>query len=120
MTGVIWPISIGTEEVGVRRTWPSHGNDAPGGIAGSGESAVVSIFLSYIITSDGVVRRRPNASSRRTERSVGSVRLSGFPSEVRRMDLSAILGFFTNMRISVRARSMMKVYAKTKIGIIID
>jgi len=97
--GMMWPINIGIEEVGVGRTCQSHGNGARRGIAGSGESDVVSIFLSCVITSDGEVRRRPNASSRRTDGSVGMVGLSGVPSEVRRMDLSATLGFFTNMRI---------------------
>jgi len=47
-----------------------------------------------------VVRRRPDLSSRKMERSVGSVGLSVVPSEVRRMDLRATLGFFTNMRRS--------------------
>jgi len=93
MDGVIWPINIGTEEVGVEWTWPSHKNGAPGGIVGSGEGVVGSIFSSCVLTSDEVVRRHPNVSSRRTERSVGSVRSSGVPSEVQRMDLSATLGF---------------------------
>ena len=51
MVGVIWTIIIGTEEVGVGRTWPSHGESAPGGIVGSGESDVVSLFSSCVITS---------------------------------------------------------------------
>jgi len=93
---MMWPINIGTEEVGVGRTCQSHRNGARRGIAGSGESDVVSIFLSCVITSDGEVRRRPTASSRRTERSVGRVGLSGVSSEARRMDLSATLGFFTH------------------------
>ena len=61
---------------------------------GSGERALVSIFVSCAITFDGAVRRRPDVSSRRTERSVGSVGLSGVPSEVRRMELRATLDFF--------------------------
>jgi hypothetical protein len=98
MDGVIYPINIGTKEVGVGRTWPSHGNGAPGASVGSGDRAFVSSFSSRAITSVGVVSRRPDVSSRRTERSLGRVRLSGVPSEVRRMDLRAALGFFTNMR----------------------
>jgi len=94
MTGVIWPISIGTEEVGVGRTWSIQGYGAPRGSVGSGKRAVVSICVSCVITSDGAVRRRPNASSRRAERSVGSVGLSDVPSEVWRMNLRATLGFF--------------------------
>ena len=89
---------MGTEEVGVGRTWASHGNGAPGGSVGSGERDVVSILSSCVITSDGVVRMRPVVSSRRTERSVGSVSLSGVPSKVQRMDLRATLGFYTYMR----------------------
>ena len=92
MAGVIWPISISTEEVGIGRTWPSQENGAPGVSVESGERAVVSIFVSCVITSDGAVIRRPYVSSRRAERSVGSVGLSGVPSEVRRMDLRATLG----------------------------
>ena len=97
MAGVIWPICIGTEEVGDGRTWPSQENGAPGGIVGSEERDVVSIFVSDVITSDGAVIIRPHVSSRRTERSVGSVGMSGVPSEVRRMHLKATIGFFTNM-----------------------
>ena len=59
MTGVIWPINIGTEEVGVGRTWPSHGNGALGGSIGSGDRAVVSNFSSRAITFAGVVRIAP-------------------------------------------------------------
>ena len=93
MVGVIWPIGIGTEEVEVGRTWPSHVNGAPGGRVESGERVAVSMLLSScVITTDGVVRRRPNVLSRRTERSVGSVGLSGVLSEVRKMDLRATLG----------------------------
>jgi len=66
---------------------------------GSREIDVVSISVSCVITSDGAVIRRPNVSSRRTERSLGSQGLSGVPSEVQRIDLRAALGFFTNMRI---------------------
>jgi hypothetical protein len=98
MAGVIWPINVGTEEVGDGRTWPSQGNGAPGGSVGSGDRAVDSNFSSCAITSAGVVSMRPNFSSQRTERSVGRVGLSGAPSEVRRIDLRAALGFFTNMR----------------------
>ena len=65
---------------------------------GSGERVVVSICVSCVNTSFGVVRRCPDFSSRKMERSVGSVGLSVVPSEVRRMDFKATLGFFTNMR----------------------
>ena len=66
---------------------------------GPGERAFVSIFVNWVITSDGVVRRRLDISSRMTERSIGSAGLSGVPSEVWRMDLSATLSYFANMRI---------------------
>jgi hypothetical protein len=98
MAGVICPINIGTEKVGVGQTCPSQGNGAPGGSVGSGERAIVSILVSCFTTSDGVVRRSPDLSSRRIERSVGSMRFLVVPAEVWRMDLSATLGFFTNMR----------------------
>ena len=48
---------------------------------------------SLVVTSVGVVSSRPDVSSRRTERPVGRVGLSSVPSEVRRMDLRASLGF---------------------------
>ena len=66
MAGVIWPNSIGTVEVGVGRTWPRHENGVSGGSVGFGERAVVSIFVSCVIPSDGMVIRRPDVSSRRT------------------------------------------------------
>jgi len=101
MAGVIWPISIGAKEVGVGRTLSSHGNGAPGGSVGSGDRAVVSSFFRCDVTSVGVTSIRLDVSSRRTERSVRRVGLSSVPSEVRRIDLRAALGFFTNMRRSV-------------------
>ena len=69
MAGVIWPIGIGTEGVGVGRTWSSQGNGAPGGSVGSEYIAVVSSFSSCT-TSIGVVSSRPDVSSRLTESSV--------------------------------------------------
>ena len=63
MAGVICPISVGTEEVRVGWTWPSQGNGALGGDVGSGERVVVSISVSWVNTSDRVVRRRPDFSS---------------------------------------------------------
>jgi hypothetical protein len=86
MDGEIWPTGIGTEEVGVGRTWPSHGSSAPGGSVGSRDRAFVTSFSSCAITSAGVVSMRLDVSSRRTERSVGRIGLSDVPSEVRRMD----------------------------------
>ncbi len=53
---------------------------------GSGERATVSICVSCDITSVEVVSIRPVVSSHRTERSVGSARVSGFPSEDRRSE----------------------------------
>ncbi len=100
MAGVIWPISIGTEGVGDGRTWSSQGNGALGGSVGSGDRAVIFSFSSYAIISVGVVSSRLDVLSRRTKRSVERVGLSGVPSEVRRMNLRAELGFFTNMRRS--------------------
>jgi hypothetical protein len=73
IAGVIRPINIRTEEVGLGRTWPIQGNGALGGSVGSGESAIVSICVSWVNTSGKVVRRRPDFSFRRMERSVGSV-----------------------------------------------
>ncbi len=63
MAGVICPISIGTEGVGVGWTWPSQGNGAPGGNVGSGERGAVSIIVSCVNTYDGVVRRLTDFSS---------------------------------------------------------
>jgi hypothetical protein len=93
MAGVIWLINIGTEVVGIGRTWPSLGNGAPGGSVGSGDRAFDSNFSSCANTFAGVVSKSPDVSSRRTERSVGRMGLSGAPSEVRRMKLRAMLGF---------------------------
>ena len=95
---MIWPISIEYEEAGVGRTWPSQGKGAPKGSVGSGERAVVSNCVRCDIISVGVVIICPVFSSRRTERSMGSVEVSSYPSEDRRMDLRVTLGFFTNMR----------------------
>jgi hypothetical protein len=123
MAGVICPISIGIEEVGVGRTWPSQGNVAPGGSAGSGERAIVSIFLSCAHISDGVVRRRPDLSSRRMERSVGIAELSVIPTDVLRMDFSATLGFFANMRRSAlpyfRRRSLRACRMRRRVAFLI-
>ena len=76
MVGVFGPTSIGIEEVGVGRTWASHGNGAPGGSVGSGDRAFVSSFSSCAMTSAGVVSSRPDVSSRRTERSAGRIGIS--------------------------------------------
>ena len=65
---------------------------------GSGERAIVSISVSCVNISDGVVRRMPDLSSHRMERSVGSTKLSVVTTEILRMDLSATLGFFANIR----------------------
>ena len=96
--GVIHLEIIGVEADGVRWTCPSHGKGAPGGSVGSGDMVIFSICVSLAITSSGAVMRRPVVSSRSTERSVGREGASSAPSDVRRMDLSATLGFFMNMR----------------------
>ena len=67
---------------------------------GSGERAIVSICVSYVNTSDRMVRRRTDLPSRVMDRSVGSAELSVVPTEVLRMELGATLGFFANMRRS--------------------
>ncbi len=100
MAGVNWPMNIGTEEEEVGRTLPSQENGAPGGSVGSGETAFVSMCVSSVITSAGVVRRRPDVSSRITERSIESVGFSNVPAEDRKMDLRATLGLKKNTRIS--------------------
>ena len=94
---VMWPVIIGTEEAGVARTWPRHGNGAPGGRVGFGESAIVSIAAIFFTTSGGSVMRNPVASSFMMERSVGSVLDIVFPVVVRSRDLRAIFGFLTNI-----------------------
>ncbi len=67
---------------------------------GSGRECgvTVSSFVSCLTTSAGVVMRRPDVSSFKMERSVGS--MVGFlsPAADQRIDFSATLGFFTNMR----------------------
>ena len=52
MAGVLCPVIIGTDEVGVARTEARQGNGAPTGRAGSGESAFESssaIFLHHLL-----------------------------------------------------------------------
>jgi hypothetical protein len=49
---------------------------------GSRERAIVSICVSGVNTSNGVVRRRPDLSSLRMEISVGSAELYFVPAEV--------------------------------------
>jgi len=73
IVGVFRPDIVCIGEVGVGRTWPSQENGAPGKNAGSGERATVSICVSFVITSVGVVIRRPEDSFLRTERPVGRV-----------------------------------------------
>jgi hypothetical protein len=48
---------------------------------GSGEIVVVSICVSCVNTTDGVVRRRPDFSSRKMKRSVGSAGMSVVPPD---------------------------------------
>ncbi len=98
MIGVIHPEIIGIEDAGVGRTCPSHGNGAPGGRVGSGEWAAVSNCVILATTLSGAVIRRPVVLSRITKRYVGRLELSVSPSDVRRMDLSAALGFLTSKR----------------------
>ena len=98
MTGMIQPEIKGFEEVGVGRTWPSQGNGAPRGSVGSGEKSMVSDCASFVITSTGVVTRRPVASLLMMERSVGREKESFTPVVVLRNDSRATLGFLTNMR----------------------
>ena len=115
IAGVIWPISIGTEEVGAGRTWPGQGNGAPGGNVGSGERVVVSICVSCVNASDGVVRRRLDFSSRKMERSVGSVGLSVDPSEVRRMNLRATLDCFYK-----HAKKCLAIFQAAEVACVVD
>ncbi len=65
---------------------------------GAGERDTVSICASFVITSAGVAMRHPNVSPLKIERSVGNVVESLSLVAVWRIDLSATLGFFTNMR----------------------
>ena len=96
MAGVICPAIIGTDEVGVAWTIPCQGNGAPGGRVGSGESAVVSSSTIFLFTDVGSVMRSPVTSFLIMERSVGSVLVFVLPAAVRRRDLRALFGFFTN------------------------
>jgi hypothetical protein len=48
MAGVICPAIIGTDDVGVGRTWPSQGNGAPGGRVEYRERAIVSSSAIYL------------------------------------------------------------------------
>ena len=56
IAGVIFPISMGSIEVGLGLTWVSHGKGTPIGNVGSGERAVVSNWVRCSITSLGEVR----------------------------------------------------------------
>ena len=98
IVGVIHPEIIGVDDVGVERTCPSHRKGAPGGSVGSGDRATDSICVVLATTSSGVVMRRPVVSSRMMERSAGRQGVSVTSSDVRRMDLSAMLGLFIKRR----------------------
>ncbi len=95
----ICPEIIGTEHVGVGRTWPIQGNGrAPGGSVGSGEKIAESICVIFITPYVYVVMSSPVVSSRRIERSVGSEVEVFAPVKDQRMDLRATFGFLTGMR----------------------
>jgi len=96
-------------------TWSSQGNGAPGGSVGSANRAVVSSFSSFAINSAGVVSSHSHVSSRRTDRLVGRVGLSGVPSEVRRMDIRAALGFFYEY-----AKKHLAVFQTAKVTCVTD
>ena len=98
MAEVIYPAIIGTDDVGVGRTWLSQGNGTPGGRVGSRDRAIVSSSAIFFTTSGAFVVRSPEASSLIMERSVGSVLVFWFPADMRRMDLRAMFGFFANSR----------------------
>ena len=68
------------------------------GRVGSGERAVVSSCGSFVATSAVVVMRRPDVSSFRIERSMGSVVEYLTPVAARRINVCATFGFFTKNR----------------------
>ncbi len=68
---------------------------SPGGIVGSEDRAAVSICAILATTSSGAAKRWPVISSRIMERFVGRVVASASPFDVRKIDLSAALDFFT-------------------------
>jgi len=99
MVGGIHPEIIGVEAAGVGGMCPSQGKRAPGGSVGSGDRATFSICVILAITSSGAVMRRSVVSSRITERSIGREEgVSVTPSVVRRINLSATLGFLIKKR----------------------
>ncbi len=59
---------------------------------------MVSSSAIFVTTYGGFAMRSPEASSLIMERFVGSVLLFEFPVDVRRMDLRAMFGVFTNSR----------------------
>ena len=65
---------------------------------GSRERAIDSICASFVTTSAGVVISSPDVASLRIEMSVGSVAKGLASVADRRMDLSANIGFLTNIR----------------------
>ena len=108
MVGVIHPEIIAAEAAGVGWMCPSQGKGTPGGRVGSGDRATVSICVISAITSFGAMMRRPVVLSRITERLVGREEVSVTPSDVRRIYLSATLGYFMNKRSMALPYSMRR------------
>jgi hypothetical protein len=67
MAGVIHPEIIGVEADGVGWMYPSQGKGAPGRSVGSGDRAIVSIWVILAIAYSGAVMRRPVVSFRSTK-----------------------------------------------------
>ncbi len=65
---------------------------------GSGERAADSICASFVTTAAGDVMSNPEVSSLRIKSSVGSLVEALAPVADQRMDLSAALGLFTNIK----------------------
>ncbi len=87
---------VGGEVAGIAS---SQGNGAWGSMLGSGESKVVSIFSTIAITSSGLLVISPVSGSRSADRCCvfGVCVLELWVEAVLRIDLSASIGFFTNI-----------------------
>ena len=82
---------------GVAGIASNHGNGAFGSILGSGESSFVSIFSTIAMTSAGLLVISPVSGSRSVDRCCVFGVCVLEVDAVFRIDLSASLGFFTNI-----------------------
>ena len=97
IAGVSLPMIMCWLGGGVAGIASNQGKGAWGSILGSGESRVVSIFSTIAITSAGLLVINPVSGSRSADRCCVFGACVKEADAVCRIDLSASLGFFTNI-----------------------